>query len=334
MKIIFSKLTLGMMIAIIVAILFILLPILGFPLEWLLYIFVFLIYLAMANMWNLLAGYSGLISLCQPAFLGLAGYFLAITSWVQVPWWAGLIGGALVAGLFAFLLSFAVFRLSGVYFAIGTLVVPEALRIIFYVWKPVGGALAGGGAGYTIKGLIALNTTHLYWMALVVAIISIIIMRVILKSNLGLGLAAIRDNERAAASCGIDTFRIKVYPFVIAAIVTGLAGAIFYMYQSYIEPSSTFNVKWTMTLLLAVVIGGMRTEGGPIIGTIIVVVLYFLLARYAGYSLLIQGVILILIMLLSPQGIVGLISDTKFYRKLMNIMGRMIFNFSNNIDKK
>src|SRR5208283_2547540 len=111
------------------------LPLIGAPESWILYIF---LYLAMANMWNLLAGYAGLISLCQPAFLGLAGYTMTVGTWVGVPWWAGLIGGALVAALFALAISAAVFRLSGVYFAIGTLVVPEALRMVFYLWRPVG----------------------------------------------------------------------------------------------------------------------------------------------------------------------------------------------------
>ncbi len=278
----------------------------------------------MSNMWNLLAGYTGLMSLCQPAFLGIAGYAVAIGTWVSVPWWAGLIGGAVLAGIFAILISFPVFRLSGIYFAIGTLVVPEALRIVFYLWKPVGGELHGAGAGYMIKEIGDLNMAHIYWMAFAIAIISAIVMRLILKSKLGLGLASIRDNERAAASCGVNTFRIKVYPFAIAAIITGIAGAIFYIYQGYIEPSATFNVKWTMMLLLATVIGGLRTEGGPIIGSIIVVILYFLLARYAGFSLLIQGIILIVIMLLSPQGIVGIVRNTKFYHLLEQLANKRL----------
>ena len=311
-----SKLTTGWLAVAIVAILLALLPVLNAPREWMLYVFLFLLFLAMSNMWNLLAGYTGLISLCQPAFLGIAGYTVAIGTWVQIPWWAGLIGGAILAGIFAILISFPVFRLSGVYFAIGTLVVPEALRIVFYLWKPVGGELHGAGAGYMIKDIADLTMGHMYWMAFAVAIISAIVMHIILKSKLGLGLASIRDNERAAASCGVNTFWIKVYPFVISAVITGVAGAVFYLYQGYIEPSATFNVKWTMTLLLATVIGGMRTEGGPIIGTIIYVFLYFLLARFAGISLLIQGIILIVIMLLSPQGIVGIARNTRFYRSL------------------
>jgi branched-chain amino acid transport system permease protein len=296
-------------------------PFLGAPRSWSLYFFIFFIYLAMSNMWNLLAGYSGLTSLCQPAFLGLAGYGLAIGTWVGIPWWAGLIGGGVLSALFALLISIPVFRLSGMYFAIGTLVVPEALRLIFYLWRPVGGSIDGGGAGYMIKGIASVLPHHIYWFALIVGLGSVFLVRFVLKSTLGLGLSAIRDNERAAASCGINVFRLKLYIFILSAVVTGLAGAVYYLYQGYIEPSATFNVKWTMTLLLATVIGGMRTEEGPILGTIVVVFLYFLLAKYAGYSFLIQGAILIFIMLLSPQGIVGVLRRNRYYRSLAQWIG-------------
>ncbi len=301
------------------------LPLIGAPESWMLYVFLFLVYLAMANMWNLLAGYAGLISLCQPAFLGLAGYTMTVGTWVGVPWWLGLVGGALVAALFALAISAAVFRLSGVYFAIGTLVVPEAIRMVFYLWRPVGGKMQGAGAGYMVKGIGNLSSQEIYWLALVVAIGSVLVLRGVLKSRLGLGLAAIRDNERCAASSGVNVFRMKLYTFILAAAITGFAGAVYYLYQGYIEPSATFNVKWTMTLLLATVIGGIRTEGGPMVGTIVVVFLYFLLARYGGYSLLIQGIILISIMLLSPQGLVGLARRTAAHplvRRITTLRGK------------
>lgn len=327
MKLSVSKLTVGWPLIAVVLIILALIPVLGVPREWVLYVFLFFVYLSMANMWNLLAGYAGLISLCQPAFLGIAGYALALGTWVGVPWWGGVIGGAIIAGIFAIMISYPVFRLSGVYFAIGTLVIPEALRILFHIWRPVGGAMHGGGAGYIIKGIADLGISQIYWMALVIAIASTVIMRIILNSKLGLGLAAIRCDERTAASCGVNTFRTKVYPFIIGAVITGLTGAIFYLYQGYIEPSATFNVRWTMILLLATVIGGMRTEGGPIIGTIIVVFLSFLLARYVGYALLIQGIILVVVMLISPQGIVGIMRNTGFYRSLSHLANRRLINF-------
>jgi branched-chain amino acid transport system permease protein len=299
-----------------------LLPVVGAPQQWLIYLFLFFVYLAIANMWNLHCGYSGLITLCLPAFIGLGGYTMVMGTWVGIPIPLGIIAGAIIAVLFALLISIPVFRLRGIYFAIGTLVVPEALKYVFLLWRPVGGALAGGGAGYVLKGAAEFSTAEVYWMALAMGIASILAMRFILNSRLGLGLAAIRDNDSAAASSGIDVFRLKLYSFIIGAFLAGLAGAIFYVHQAYIEPLSAFNIKWTMIAILGAVIGGLRTEEGPIVGTIIVVILHFLLARYAGYSLIIQGIILVGIMLAAPQGIVGFIRGTRFYRPLLRLATR------------
>ena len=117
-----------------------------------------------------------------------------------------------------------------------------------------------------------------------------------------------------------------MYAFVIGAIMTGLAGAVFYMYQPFVEPFSTFNVSWSMIILLTTVIGGLRTEGGPIIGAIVMVFLYFTLAKYGQYNLLIQGIILVVIMLLSPQGILGMLSKIPFYQSVARFAGRPLMN--------
>ncbi len=297
-------------------------PIIGVPNVWLLYLFLFFIYLTMANMWNLLAGYSGLLCLCPAAFIGLAGYTMTIMTWLGLPYYVGIIPGAMVAALFAMLISIPVFRLKGIYFAIGTLVVPEILRFVFMLWKPVGGPLDGLGRGYTVLGAAGVSRAEVYWMALAVAIASVFLMRYILRSKLGAGLAAIRDNDTTAASCGINVFNLKLCSFVIAAFVTGIAGTIFYIYQAFIEPASAFSIRWLITIILATVIGGEGTEEGPILGAIIVVVLYFLLARYGEISLIIQGVILVGIMLLAPQGIIGSMRKTRTYRSLSSLVTR------------
>ena len=321
MRDIIHRLRGGLIPLLVVIVVLAVLPIVGAPRSWLLYLFLFFIYLAMANMWNLLCGYSGLISLCQPAFIGLAGYTLVICAWQGLPIFLGIIIGAIVAAVFALLISIPVFRLRGIYFAIGTLVVPEALKYLFLLWRPIGTSMHGGGAGYVLKGAtwFSQNPQVVYWLALGIVIVSGLCMRIILRSKLGLGLASIRDNDRTAASSGINVFKLKLYSFVIGAFVTGMAGTIFYINQAYIEPNSAFNIRWTMTLILATVIGGMSTEGGPILGAVIVTFLYFLLARYAGISLLIQGTLLVIVMLLVPQGIVGFISKTRTYRSLLLI---------------
>ncbi len=288
-----------------------LLPIMGMPQTWMLYLIYFFVFLAAANMWNLLAGFSGLLALCPAAFIGLAGYTMTILTWLNIPFYVGILVGGVVAALFSILISGSVFRMKGVYFAIGTLVVPEILRLVFLRWRPVGGELSGGGAGYMVKGVSEVIMQETYWLGLAVAVASIILIGIILRSKFGLGLAAIRDNDTSAASSGIDVFRLKLYSFIIAAFVMGVAGAIFYSYQRYIEPNSAFNIRWLMIVLLATVIGGKGIEEGPFVGAIIVVILHFQLARYGEISLLIQGIILVVIMLAVPQGITGLIRDLR-----------------------
>jgi len=295
------------------------LPVVGVPKQGLLYLFLFFIYLALANMWNLLAGYSGLICLSTAAFVGLAGYTVAIGTWVGLPFYLGIIAGGAVATLFALLISIPVFRLRGIYFAIGTLVLPEVLKYVFLVWRPVGGLMVGRGAGYAVKGVAGVALGEWYWAALAIGIASIFLMRIILRSKLGLGLAAIRDNDNTAACCGINVFQIKLYSFLIAAFVTGIAGAVFYSYSGYIEPIGAFTIRWLLTALLATVIGGEGIEEGPIIGAGIVVLLQFLLARYTGISLIIQGVILVSIMLAAPQGIMGFIRKIRTYRSPVTV---------------
>lgn len=291
------------------AIVLVLLPLLGVPQTWLLYLFHFFVFMAAANMWNLLAGYSGLLALCPAAFIGLGGYAVAILTWLGIPFYVGIIAGALAAALFSGVISVSVFRMKGIYFAIGTLVVPEILRLVFLRWRPVGGDFHGGGAGYMIKGVEELTKRDTYWFALAIGVVSIILMGIILRSKFGFGLTAIRDNDVSAAGSGIDVFRLKLYSFIIGALVMGVAGGIFYTAQAYIEPNSAFHIRWLMTVMLATVIGGKGIEVGPFVGTIVVVILHFQLGRYGELSLLIQGTILVVIMLVAPQGITGLVRD-------------------------
>jgi branched-chain amino acid transport system permease protein len=289
-------------------------PLIGIPLNWLNYLFSFFIYLALATMWNLLAGYTGLICLCPAAFVGLAGYAMAIGTWVGVPFQAGLIAGAAVAVLFALVISYPVFRMKGIYFAIGTLVLPEALKAWFSFWHPVGTAYQGGGAGYAVAGVAGITLGEKYWLALAIAAASILVVHIILRARLGLGLTAIRDNENTAASAGVNIFRLKLSSFLIAALIMGVAGAIYYIHNPRIQPTSGFNISWLLLPLMATVIGGEGIEEGPIIGAAIVTFLRFLLADYGAWSLFIQGIILLVVVVVMPQGIAGLLRQVGAYR--------------------
>jgi branched-chain amino acid transport system permease protein len=289
-------------------------PVIGIPLKWLNYLFFFFIYLALANMWNLLAGYTGLICLCPHAFVGLAGYTLAISTLLGVPFQVGLIAGGTVAALFALIISYPVFRMKGIYFAIGTLILPVALKAWFSYWRPVGNEYQGMGAGYSVSGLTGIDLGDKYWLALAIAVAAIFVVRIILRAKLGLGLTAIRDNENTAASSGVNIFRLKLISFIIAAFIMGIAGAIYFIYSPRINPVGGFSIRWLIMPLMATVIGGEGIEEGPIMGAAVVTFLTFLLADYGAWSLLIQGIILVVVVVTMPQGIAGLLRRVGVYR--------------------
>jgi branched-chain amino acid transport system permease protein len=300
----------SVIIAAAVVALLIVFPLLGAPQEWTLYLFLFFFYWALANVWNLLAGYCGLVSLCQPAFIGLGAYSVVYFTWNELPFYVGIIVGGVVAALFAAIITVPTFRLKGIFFAIGTLMIPEIMKIVFLLWKPVDVPGYGGGAGYMIKGIGSLTNNHLYWMMLAVGLVSFGLVRFVLASRMGLALSAIRDNDVTAASSGINVNRLKRRIFVVGAFVTAIAGAIYYISKGFVGPETSFNMSWTIQIMIAAVVGGLGTIEGPVVGTILVVVLQFVLARSQGISLLIQGIILIAILLIAPRGIVGLVKSS------------------------
>ena len=115
-----------------------------------------------------------------------------------------------------------------------------------------------------IKGVSSISPQVSYWLGLAIGLLSVILVYIILRSKFGLGLAAIRDNDVSAASSGVNVFKLKLFSFIIAAFVMGLAGAVFYTYQGYIEPNSAFDINWLMIVLLATVMGGIGIEWGPL----------------------------------------------------------------------
>lgn len=280
-------------------------------------LFLFFVYLVFAQMWNLLAGYSGLISLGQPAFIGLAGYVLAISMYYGMPLFPSLLLSFATVTAFAAIISVPIFRLRGFYFVIGTWMIPEVVRIWFNNWRPVGevGIGVGGGAGFKLWA--DLSPLSLYYMALVAGIGAILFKRLILSSKLGMGLMAIRDDQDAAETCGINVFRCKFYTFLIAAFFTGVAGSIFYLFQGHIEPVSAFSIYWTNLMIIAVIVGGIGTEGGPIVGAAVVVLLEQVLAAYGALSQIILGVLLVVIIATMPRGIIGTLAKTQTHKILL-----------------
>jgi branched-chain amino acid transport system permease protein len=272
---------------------------------WVLVMLLFSINLALSEMWNLLAGYSGLISLGQQAFIGLGGYALAVFSlYYGLPIWLSIIIGGTVSVVFALMISAPIFRMRGVYFAIGTWTVAETLRILFSNWKYV-----GYGMGLFVKPAYALSFNTIYFTALGAGIASVALVYFLLRSKLGLGLMAIRDEETASETLGVDIFRCKLTCFLISAGVTGAVSGVLYLHNIFIQPYSAFGIDWTVRLVFITIIGGIGTIEGPIIGSFLYVFLHQWLSDYPSVSLLILGVIAIGVILVAPKGIMGTIQE-------------------------
>lgn len=272
---------------------------------WVLVALLFSINLALSQMWNLLAGYSGLISLGQQAFIGLGGYTLAVFSiYYGFPIWLAILIGGIISVLFALMISAPIFRMRGVYFAIGSWTVAEVLRIIFSNWEYV-----GYGMGLFIKPAYKLSFNTIYFSALGAGIVSVAIVFFILRSKLGLGLMAIRDEETASETAGVDIFRCKLTCFLISAFITGMVAGVLYLHNIFIQPYSAFGIDWTVRLVFITIIGGIGTIEGPIIGSLLYVFLHQWLSEHPSVSLLILGIIAITVILLAPKGIMGTLQE-------------------------
>ncbi|WP_258360998.1 branched-chain amino acid ABC transporter permease [Moorella sulfitireducens] len=262
-------------------------------------------YLALAQMWNLLAGYAGLVSLGQQMFIGLGGYTLAVlTELYRAPLWSSILIGGVISLIFALIISAPIFRMREAYFTIGTWLVAEALKIFFSNWGYV-----RYGQGFFITAAYQLTTTHMYYMAMVIGLGSVAVVYIILRSRLGLGLMAIRDNETAAESMGVEVFKAKLICFLIGAFVTSIAGSIFYLYQVFIQPYAAFGIDWTVAMVFIVIIGGIGTIEGPLAGVVIYVLLRQYLYNYAGISMLVLGLIAIVLIHVAPKGFIGTLQE-------------------------
>jgi branched-chain amino acid transport system permease protein len=263
------------------------------------------LYMTLASMWNLLAGYSGLISLGQQMFIGVGGYSLAVFSLYHgVPISLSALLGGVTSVLVAVLFSMPLFRMKGVYFAMGTWIIAEALGVCFSNWGYV-----RYGMGLFIQPAYKLSISTIYYAALAICVGSTALIYLLLRSNLGLALMAIRDDDVASEAIGVDIFRCKFTCFLASAFVTGVAAGILYLNTIFIQPFEAFGIGWTVKLLFIAIIGGLGTVTGPIAGAVVYVVLQQYLSEYVGFNLIILGAITILVLFFAPKGLVGTLQE-------------------------
>jgi branched-chain amino acid transport system permease protein len=280
--------------------------------------------LALAQYWNLLAGYAGLVSVGQQAFVGLGGYTLfAATVMAGIDPVVAVLAGGLVAGVLAVPTAFLVFRLRGAYFAIGTWVVAEVFRLVLAQVKQLGGGTGTSLPADVTRSMLGVDAIAraldvrssaardiaTYWGALALVVVTLGAVYALLRSRRGLGLSAIRDSELTADSVGVDAFTSKVIVYIVTACGTGMAGALIYLQKARISPDAAFSLlDWTADVIFIVVIGGIGTIEGPILGTVIFYLLQTYLSSFGSWYLIFLGALAIVIMLVAPGGIWGLVS--------------------------
>ncbi len=270
------------------------------------------LYMALASLWNLLAGYAGLVSVGQQAFVGFGGYCLfAMTMFFGIPPLMAIPVAGVAGALISIPVAFLIFRLRGAYFAIGTWVIAEVFRLSAAQISALGGG-SGTSLPVTIVKSIAssraLREAASYWMALAILVVVLAIVCLLLRSRRGLALTAIRDNELASQSLGIDIWRAKFFVYVLTGGLTAAVGALIFLQKLRISPDAAFSVNdWTAFVIFIVVIGGIGTIEGPIVGTIIFFLLRETLADLGALYLMILGLVAIVIMLRAPKGIWGFV---------------------------
>jgi branched-chain amino acid transport system permease protein len=267
----------------------------------------FLTLVALAQMWNLLGGYGGMLSVGQQAYIGIAAYALwALAEKAHINPFLAVPIAAVITAAFAVPTAALAFRLRGGYFAVGTWVIAEVYKLIVINTTWLGG---GSGVSITSVGKIDrdLREMVVYWLALLVAVGSIAVVYFLLRSRRGLALTAIRDDETGAEGLGVNVFRSKLWVYLIAAFGCGLTGAVIYLNLLRVQPEAAFGLNWSALMIFAVVIGGLGTIEGPIIGAVIFFALQQFLADYGTWYLIILGAIAALVSVFAKRGLWGVV---------------------------
>ena len=262
------------------------------------------IVLTLASMWNLLAGYAGLVSVGQQAFVGIGAYIVLVLNIHGLSMFTGVPIAAIGSGVCAIPLWWLVSRLRSGYFAIATWVLATTVMLLIErnsAW--------GSGTGMSLPNTpnlgAAVLTADTYWIGLAVTAIALAGMYLLLRGRLGLTLTAIRDDEVAARSSGVRVGYTRMLVFVVAGIGCGAAGGLLAASQLVVQPSAVFSVEWTAKAAFAVVIGGIGTIEGPIIGTIVYIVLQQQLASYGTWYFIVLGLVAIFVVIVLRRGLWG-----------------------------
>ena len=270
--------------------------------------YVVLQYVIIASAWNILGGYAGYVNFGTPAFFALGAYtaiFLMEALGAPLP--VMILAGGLVAGLLGLGIGYLTLRLKGVFFSIATFALSVVVQTLIINWDFVGGA-----KGYTVirppAPFFGSWGVLLFVVMVTLAVVTVLVARSVERSWIGRGLAALRDNEEAAECMGVPTLRLKLFATTLSGFFLGVAGAPFPYYVTYVEPASAFDLNYAVNALAMPMIGGTTTWIGPVIGAVLLGTAQQVatVTISSELNLLIVGVVLVLFVVLAPEGIVGL----------------------------
>ena len=266
------------------------------------------ILLILAAMWNALAGYGGLVSVGQQAFIGFGAYGTIFLSQRGMPAYVAVVVATLGAGVLAAVLSPLVLRLRGSQFAIGTWVVAEVLGLLVVLDQDL-----GGGTGVSLRTLNVyspnLRRAYTYWLALGIAVLLLAVVFVLLRRRAGAALQAIRDDEDAAASVGVRVRPLRFVLYVVAGLGCGAAGALTLANTLFIQPQSIFGVQFSAYMIFMVLVGGLGTFEGPIIGAVVFFFVQNEFADQGAWYLIGLGLVAGAFALFLPRGLWSLVTD-------------------------
>jgi branched-chain amino acid transport system permease protein len=274
-----------------------------------------LILVILAAMWNALAGYAGLVSVGQQTFIGFGAYSTIFLTQQGVAPYVAVIVAAIVAAGLAALLAPIVLRLRGGQFAVGTWVAAETVALLIMLDHGL-----GGGTGISLHGLNVfapqVRRAYTYWLTLGFAIVLLGTLYVLLRRRTGAALQAIRDDEEAAASLGVRTWPLKFGSYVLAGFGCGAAGALILANTLFIQPQSIFGVQWSAYMIFMVLVGGIGTFEGPIVGAVLFFVIQNQFADAGAWYLIGLGAVAIAFALFLPRGVWSLLTDRRQVRLL------------------
>lgn len=276
--------------------------------------FVILQFVVLATAWNILGGYAGYVNFGVPAFFAVGAYTAVVLfKSISAPLVVQIIGGGILAGLLGFMVGLLTLKLRGIFFSIATVALVFILETVVMNWRYVGGATGLQLTRPPDLWIFDTYTRMLFFVMAVLAIGSVSIARYIQDSFLGRGLRAVRDSEEAAECSGVPTLKIKLIACTISGALMGVAGAPMPMYLSYIEPTATFNLNYSISALGMPIIGGTSHWIGPVIGALLLATIQQVVTVTISNELnvLVVGVLLVLFVVLAPDGILGLIKKWK-----------------------